>query len=475
MTLPNVLLTLLDGQSGLIGQSGHPLAVIGTAAAGTANTLVAIGDLKTLLDTFVSGPLVELAASILAESGGPVYACRCSASNNGSNGSVTLSGTGPSPGAAPSGNPLDSYEVRVKIVVGGARGTATFKISFDGGDTWSEEFLTAASVATWATETGLTITFTNTSPYVAGDVYSWTSTGPTYDSTDLNTALDAVHASPYYLEGVWIAGTVGGVDDATKVTNWVALATAVGAKLTAWETGFRYCYGGLMVPVVADSALAVSGVSNFVHARVVGCAGDVEMQSQANKRQIRRNCMHHVAARAGKVDLQRSLAAVRDGTLPGIVSLYRDERVTPALESLRFTVLRTFDSAAPGFFVAQALTFAAPGSDYKTLERRRVIDRACTITRAAFLPYLEEDIEVNANGTIEEKAAVAIETVVHAYLAADLVKNGRASAVEVQINRTQNLQTTETLKVKVRVRPKGKARWIEVEIGFSNPNLAAAA
>lgn len=471
MTLPNVLLSILDGQLGLVGQSGHPVAVVGTAASGALNTIVAIGDLKTLKDTFRSGPLVELLAAILAVAGGPVYACRCSATNNGSSSAVTLTGTGPTPGAAPTGNPLDSYEVRVKIIVAGAVGTSTFRISFDGGDTWSEEYVTAASVATWAADTGLTLTFAAGS-YVAGDVYAWTCTGPTYSSTDLNTALDAVQASPYYLEGVWIAGTVGGADDAAKVTNWVALATAVASKMAAWETAFRYAYAALMVPVVADAALAVAAVTNLVSGRLIGCAGDVEFLSSATSRQDRRNCMLPVAARAAQVDHQRSLAAVRDGTLPGIVSLYRDERVTPGLEPLRFTVLRTFDSAAAGYYVAQARTFAAPGSDFSSLERRRVMDRACTVARAALLPFLEEDLQVNENGTIEERQAAAIEATVNGILAADLVSSRRVSAVEILINRTHNLLSTETLKVSVRVRPRPKARWIEVEIGFSNPNLA---
>lgn len=486
MTLPNVLLSILDGQLGLVGQNGHPVAVIGTAATGSVGTVVPIGDLKSLKDTFRSGPLVELLAAILAVAGGPLYACRCSASNNGANSSVSkvaaAGSTGPDATAVSvSGNPLDSYDVQIQMVTPGEVGTSTFKVSFDGGDTYSEEYVTAASVATWATETGLTFAFAadDGSPppnysYFSGDIYAFSSTGPTYSSTDLNTAFDAVQASPYYLEGVWVAGTVGGADDAAKVTAWVALATAVAAKMAAWETVFRYCYAALMVPVVADAALAVAGVTNLVSGRLVGCAGDVEFQSAATNRQDRRNCMLPVAARAALVDHQRSLAAVRDGTLSGIVSLYRDERVTPGLEPLRFTVLRTFDSAAAGYYVAQARTFAAPGSDFKTLESRRVMDRACTVARAALLPFLEEDLQVNANGTIEERQAGAIEASVNGILATDLVATRRASDVEVLINRTHNITSTETLRVSVRVRKRPKARWIEVEIGFSNPNLAEA-
>ena len=137
-------------------------------------------------------------------------------------------------------------------------------------------------------------------------------------------------ASPYYLEGVWIAGHRGRRHDADQGHQLGRPGDRGGGQAHRLGDGLSPLPGGADGACQRQRPWAVSGVSNFVHARVVGCAGDVEMRSQANKRQIRRNCMLHVAARARKVDLQRSLPPC-DGTLPGIVSLYRDERVTPAL------------------------------------------------------------------------------------------------------------------------------------------------
>lgn len=50
-------------------------------------------------------------------------------------GNVTLSGT-----------PLGPWKLKIDIIVGGARGTATFKFSTDDGNTWSDTLTTAASV-----------------------------------------------------------------------------------------------------------------------------------------------------------------------------------------------------------------------------------------------------------------------------------------------------------------------------------------
>jgi len=473
--LPGVNVAIQDFALGLVEPAAHTQAIVGTAASGTANTVVAISDLKTLKDTFGSGPMVEAAAHTLIVAGGPVYCCKVAASNNGTNGSVTKVGTGPSPGAAPSGNPLDDYAVIVKIIVAGARGTATFKISFDGGDNWSEEYVTAASLSTWAAETGLTITFTNTSNYSAGTTYAWASTAPTYSSSDLATALDSLKASAYSFEAVHIVGTVGGADDDEKVTNFVALAAAVDTKLAAWVTSFRYAFAILQVPGVADSALNAAGVTGFASERQMWVAGDIEMVSAVTARQIRRNASLPVAARLAAVDLQRSPGCPADGTLPGVVSLYRDERVTEALDALRITTLRTFDSAFAGFYVSNGRMMAAAGSDYSFVQNRRVMDRMATVARQGMIPYVNKDLRVDATtGRILEKEALTIEANLRGKLEADLVAPGRASDIEVQVNRTDNILSTQTLNVRVRGIPNSYSRFINLDLGFENPALAAA-
>jgi hypothetical protein len=72
------------------------------------------------------------------------------------------------------GSPASSpWDVRVRIVTGGALGTATQQYSTDGGTTWSVAALTAARVAIGAT--GLAVTFP-TATYVASSVYSYAGT-----------------------------------------------------------------------------------------------------------------------------------------------------------------------------------------------------------------------------------------------------------------------------------------------------------
>lgn len=83
---------------------------------------------------------------------------------------VTEAGTTP-PDVTLSGTPTGPWQLRLKVIVGGARGTATFQFSTDGGNTWSATLTTAASVPLVDTaadslvgnngNTGLTAAFEN--------------------------------------------------------------------------------------------------------------------------------------------------------------------------------------------------------------------------------------------------------------------------------------------------------------------------
>jgi hypothetical protein len=72
------------------------------------------------------------------------------------------------------GTPAASpWDLRVKIVVGGALGVATYQYSTDGGATWSVAAVTATRVAIGAT--GLAANFPSAT-YVAGNIYSYAGT-----------------------------------------------------------------------------------------------------------------------------------------------------------------------------------------------------------------------------------------------------------------------------------------------------------
>jgi hypothetical protein len=88
---------------------------------------------------------------------------------------------------------------------------------------------------------------------------------------------------------------------------------------------------------------------------------------------------------------------------------------------------------------------------------------------------LNAKVPVNADGTIQEKSAKAIEAYIAAGLRAELVDKSDATDVAVEVDRTVNILSSGSLKIRVRVTPYGYASSIEVELGFTSPALAAAA
>jgi hypothetical protein len=113
---------------------------------------------------------------------------------------------------------------------------------------------------------------------------------------------------------------------------------------------------------------------------------------------------------------------------------------------------------------------SAPGSDFNYVQRRRVMDLACTITRAAELPYLNGSMRVDPNtGFIDPRDAAAFEGKVNAKLSAGLVASQNASSATAVVDRAANILSTNTLPVTVSVVPLFTAKVIATTIGFSNP------
>lgn len=125
-------------------------------------------------DTTLAGAATVAATKINGLQNGRLFASAAQTSVSAQNSAVTASN--PSGTAVTiTGTPAASYDAVVKIDLAGARGTATFKYSLDGGLTWAATgVLTAATVALGST--GLTANFA-TGSFVLNDTYSWTSLG----------------------------------------------------------------------------------------------------------------------------------------------------------------------------------------------------------------------------------------------------------------------------------------------------------
>lgn len=420
------------------------------------------------------GPLVEAVAHDLAVAGGPVYAVPINASVAGVAGSVSYtraSGTASTGTLAVTGAPYDDFQVRIQITRDGANlaaGTAAFIYSLDGGDNYSPEIAVPTGGVYSPTGTGLTLTWSNGAgtAFRTGDIESFDCTAPGYASNDITAAVTVALARTEQYEFIHLVG---------KASAAAGTATVFGVLdtlMTTAETAYRYIFAIMQAADDTDSNLEAAFAS-LTSRRVAVCAGFEELISPISGRKYKRPISWSASSRVASIPIGQHLGRVRTGPIANVTAITRDERLTPGMDEARFLTTTTLIGLA-GFWFTRGRLMSPTGSDFEQIHHRRVMDTACRIARAQVLQYLNDDLQVDNAGLIDEATARDIEANVGVALRAAIVQTGQASDSSIVIDRAANILSTGTVPVKVRVRPKGYAEHLSVDIGFVNPALVAA-
>lgn len=461
-TLPYVKQTVQDRSSGALALGSDLHVKIGVSSLGTHNLFEIFTDPDALTTARGVGPVVSAAAHHISVTGQPCAVIRIDPAQvtAGTLGAITKVGGHAGPTISDSSSaPLDSGDLLVEIVLGGAVATATFRYSLDGGETWSATILTAATVA--LTGTGITLAFA-AGTYVAGNQYSATATGPTYNATGMGTAITAALSATQRFRLIHLVGY------AATASAMAALVASANTQLEgAAASQYRYTRIFFDGAPEADNAQITAFAS--VAARRAGYgAGTAELYHPYSGGNITRPMMWAEVARMMQVRISVDPGRVADGPLGGVFSIARDEYKTPALNAARINSLRTYVGRI-GFFVSQGLLLAPDGSDFATTARGFVMDAACAIAYDALLNYVNQNVLVNAsNGRVTELEAQAIEAYVTTKLR-DQLADIDCQDVDFVVDRNVNTLTTEILRGKTRILPFGVARYIENTLSFISP------
>lgn len=489
MALPRVKTEVTDGALGLVSPGGENVAVlIGACTSGPTNVLQSFGDLQALKAALTSGPLAEYAAFVLAQAGGTVYVVRVPSSVAGAAGAVTKTeptGKDSEGTLAVSGAALDAYSVRVEVMSDGATmagGTATFRYSLDyaavdaNSATYSPTYPVPTSGTFVVPGTGLTLTFTDGADagvvfLNTGDAFTFTTTAPYYSSSEALAGVDAALADPANFFKVHLVGQPASVSAAAT------LATSLAARMDSAALAYRFLYGTVELPQDTDSNIK-TGTTAFASTRVELAGGFADYVSALDRGGMKGVAFKASAglasvSRATLVPIAEHLGRIKRGSVGGILRLYRDERVTPGLDEARITTLRTH-VGRPGFFLTRGRIAFPVGSDFQRTEYRRVMDVAARRVSLDAQEYLNDSVLVDGAGRILEEEARSIESNLSSGLRSVLVQPEQASDVSVQVNRTDNLTSTSTLRIKARVRPLGYAEFIDVDLGFETPSVQEA-
>lgn len=507
----NVNITVVDGGSAsIIVQGSSVQLVIGCCSGGTAGQIVATRSPATLQSTFGQGPLVE-AAALACAAGGTVIAVKAATTTAGVSSTVTTTGGGTSV-ITVTGTPVDTYYVKVLFLTAGTVGTAgiTFQVSLDAGRNYGP-VLSLGTATTFAIGvTGVTLNFAAGS-ILANQTVTFGTTEPLWNTAGIQAALNAFQASQYAIVGVGsthIVGTMSG-SNATTIQGYLdTLANGyvyTRAFASARDASPPAAYGGTGETDTVWSGLIQTDFASTAARRLCVGAGHWNMPTafpnpaSTGAPALRRPIAWAAAARYVTVPPQRHVGRVRDGSIGQIVVnplldptdgfVYHDERINPGLDYIiagtggRFMTTMT-RTGLPGVYITNPLSMAPLGSDFFLMPLGSVMDIFASIIHQVGQQTIDDDVRLNANGTIYENDARAIEAILanacntvlfSQKMISQAVQGGPTAAAlgsSIIVDRTNNVKSTNNVNLAGQIVSRGYVLTITASLSYQNPNAA---
>lgn len=185
------------------------------------------------------------------------------------------------------------------------------------------------------------------------------------------------------------------------------------------------------------------------------------------------------AGRVAMTPVQRNIGRVRDGQLAPLQMYLRGKPIEEVMDDVATIYDKGYISprvhvGKSGFYFTDDRMACEPTNDYAHLTNRRVIDKAYRIAYDTLLDYLNDEILVNTDGTMQAGIVKSWQASVEAAIDSQMTAQGELSAdngaasggCRCVIDVTQNVLATNTVKVVLKVRPYGYARFIDVKLGF---------
>ncbi|MDR3561905.1 MAG: DUF2586 domain-containing protein [Negativicutes bacterium] len=464
MGLPDVTVNISDGGLGILPASSTGiLAKVGVSSSGEVNQIIPITDHGQITNAFGTGPLADaLADSFMVAGTCTVYAVRAASDIVGTNGAITSTKTGTGT-LTVAGEPLDQYDVVVQIIDGGRKNSATFQYSLDKGNTFSGKITVPATGDYLIARTGMTLTFAEgvTDPvdsFLAGDSHVFSTTAPSASVTSINAAIDVLLQTNLTYEGIHIVGP-------SQPSLWAALS----ARALEAESKFRYLYivaearGPLAAETVDAWATAIiDDADDFADTRVSIVAGRLEISDLLSGRTIERNGAGVYTGRIAQLKVMESAGKVIIGSLSGVVSNrpsgINDGHIL-ALDEARFVTFRQYEGLN-GIYITDGRMMAEDISDFRYIELRRVMDKACRNCRMAALRFVQAEASTEGIDALEAFLQQPLNI---------MIGDKEITAGRISIPKNQDILATSMLKAKIRIQPVGIMRDIELDIGFENP------
>lgn len=452
---------------------------VGSGGTGSANTVYSYSSAADVIAGHGYGPGPEAACEHLVRCGGVVRYVELGQDSDGALGSVTGGSAGGTIGDN-SSTPYNWYEVRIKIVLGGAVGTATFRYSLDGGRNYSDVYTSAATFD--IPNSGVSITMAATTGFVADDVYEADATGPTYTSTEMDAAFTALKACPLNWDYGILAGRHADASTAQTIFN----------ALEADRTGMGepHQYKPWIMDAGGDTAATTGATFTATSKWILVAYGTADMATQtpvAGYKSPALPIYMFAIQKAGNADLSEHWGRKASGQLPGIEAwttefdspLSHDEKQQNNLDELGFMTVGHYPGDRAGeYYIMRGRIKAPAGSDFRQWQFSRLWSATYRVVWTAQNQMQNKSWATKSDDTLVEAEAKAAEELVEKQMKAILhVPNVEGTNGHVSINgpdkgfyyrlsRTEPTGSTDMIRSFWGIKPRGYGEYIETEGGF---------
>ena len=182
--------------------------------------------------------------------------------------------------------------------------------------------------------------------------------------------------------------------------------------------------------------------------------------------------------RIARIPVQRHIGRVNDGALSTIAAFIGDKTAetadTETVHDKGFITFRTFTGKSGYYFSDDSLATKV-SDDYRSIARRRTIDKAYRIAYITLVDFLNNEIPITDNGELVPAMAKSWETEVEAAITSQMTVEGNLgvdttnpddTGVKCFIDYAQNVVSTGRIEISLKVKPYGYAKYIDVKLGF---------
>ena len=293
--------------------------------------------------------------------------------------------TGTGPDITITGTVKAAAEIVLGISTAGGRNEATYQISVDGGDSFSEIKTVPVDGFITAGSTGVTITIPDNPDLVAGDMYECELLPPAPSITAVMTALEQP-LDLYDIEFIHVVGPSDPVD-------WAAMGAKADSLWNLHRPTYFRCEARL--PYANEdlndwTAALITDRLSYSHRFVTCCAAFGEVSDTTGKR-IKRNWAGLMSGRTLSIPVHRAAGRVRDGgisqgTLPeGFTS-----SMQKMLESNGYATAKYYAGLKSAYW-GDSKTLADVTSDFQYEEVLRTVFKAVRKARIAALKSMYDE------------------------------------------------------------------------------------